>query len=233
MIKISVVKVNNKYFIEISEEIAKYLGQNINITKTNDGILIKKDKNVITKEEFSVLKKLNSFKFEKRIPSEVNKILTKYEKDALDSLISKKTVSIYKEGKYKKTGVYSISQSIYPRLLNKNKEVEKKGVFGNDNYLIITDENEAKRISNQLKEEIKNRDIRGTRGFDGKFYIATKEFYEKYKLPILKILEGKNLKLSEISSNIKIPETACLVALRLLDEDGEILEKKKNVFCLI
>ncbi len=212
---------------------ADFLGEEIHITKTKDGIFIKKEE-FINSKEFELLKKLNSFKFENRIPSNVNKTLNKEEIEALNSLINKKIVTMYKGGKYKKTGVYSIAQSIYPKLINKPTE-KKPAVFGKEEFLIIDNQGEAQKLSIKLKDEIKSGEVRGTRGFDGKFYITTKEFYEKHKNKLIKILEehAKGLNVKDVSDKTKIPQNACLVILRLLDEDGEILEKRKNVFCLI
>lgn len=235
MIKIvEIVKIDNRYYIEIPKDIAELLGKEILLTKTKEGIIIKKNTKELTNDELLVLKKLNSFKFEKRIPSEVNKILTKTEKNSLDLLISKKIVSIYASGKYTKTGVYSISQSVYPKIVNKKENI-KKGFFDGADYLIIKNEDEAKRISDKLKEEIKRGEIRGTRGFDGKFYISTTDFYNKNKNLIISLLEEnkKGLKLTEISTKTKLTADACLTILRLLDEDGEIIEKGKNTFILI
>jgi len=236
VIKFSIVKIKNKYFIEVSKEIADYLGSNISISKTNDEIIIKKRKSRLTTEEFTVLKKLNSFKFEKRIPSNVYKTLNKDEKKSLNSLIDKKIVSVYKGGKYEKTGVYSISQSIYPELIGKAKDtVKKKTPFGENEYIIIDNKGDAQKLSAQLKEQIKSGEIRGTRGFDEKFYISTGEFYNKHKDAVVKALKesANGLKLKEMSTITKLQESACLVVLRLLAEDGEIIEKGKNVFCLI
>ncbi|MFA5383047.1 MAG: hypothetical protein WC356_07805 [Candidatus Micrarchaeia archaeon] len=232
MIKIRITKIKDKYFIEISKETADYLGGNIKSTKTDEGLIITKEKNKLTLNEFELLRKLNSFKFEKRTPENVYKTLNSNEKEVLEELIKKGYVKIYKEGKYTKTGVYSISQKIYSELTG--KQPEKKPSLKNE-FMIIDNQEEAQNISKQLKEEIKKGEIKGIRGFDGKFYIASSEFYNKNKDLILKILEeNKNgLKISEIALKTKLEENACLVVLRLLAEDGEIIEKGKNVFKII
>ena len=224
----------NKYFLEIPKEIADYLDSNIEISKTNEGIYIKKRGNNVSPIEFALLKKLNSFKFEKRTPPNVNKTLTENEKRALESLIKKKIVTLYKGGKYKKTGVYSISQSIYPELIGKTDQSKKNKSLLKNDYLIIDNKTEAQKLSAKLKEEIKSGEVRGTRGFDGKFYIATSDFYNKHRAAILKVLEkNKIANLKQINTETKLNESACLVILRLLDEKGEIIEKEKNMFSLI
>lgn len=261
-IKPKLVKIKDRYFIEIPSEIAKALGTDMELTHTKEGIIITKTEEKmmqkpmqkpiqkaiqkpISGEEFAVLRKLNLFKFEKRTPSNVYKTLNRKEREVLKDLIEKGFVNVYKKGKYEKTGVYSIQKDIYPQLIKQKKTItgrpeEKKKESPNqvekEGYLIIENAVEAKRLSAELKDQIKSGKIKGTRGFDGRFYIILTDFYEKNKGKIEKALKEekkKCAKLKDISAKTKLPESACLTLLRIMDEEGEVIEKRKNMFNLV
>ncbi|MFH1448088.1 MAG: hypothetical protein ABIG39_04445 [Candidatus Micrarchaeota archaeon] len=198
-------------------------------------------KDELSPDEFSVLRKLTEFKFEKRIPYTVNKTLSKHERDILDSLIKRGVVELYKGGKYKRTGVYNIPRKFYPLILKANKTappappknltpMEKLQDYG---YAIISNEGEARDISRQLEKQIKAGDYLGARAFDKRFYIADRRFYIDLSEGIRRLLIKQDSTIPQISVALKTNEDACSVALILMNNDSEVIEKKKGVYGLV
>ncbi len=201
----------------------------------------KQEETQLTPDELSVLRKLSEFKFEKRIPYTVRKSLSKPEKDILDSLIKREIVELYKGGKYNRTGVYSIPRKFYPLILNANKKappsppsnlthIEKLQRYG---YAIITNEKEARDVSNSLEKQIKAGDYLGVRGFNKSFYIAERRFYIDLSEKIRRLLSKQDSTVPQISASLKMDENACSVALILMNNESEVIEKKKGFYSLV
>ncbi|MFH0817534.1 MAG: hypothetical protein V1909_02760, partial [Candidatus Micrarchaeota archaeon] len=139
---------------------------------------LKKSNSPLSPEEISVLKKLTTFRFESRIPYNVNKTLTDSEKNVLESLIKKEFVELYKGGKYAKTGVYNIPRSVYPLIKDAGPKasfaqpkaqiqtqapaqiVPGKKLTGMEmlekfGYAVVENEMEARELSSKLEKRIR------------------------------------------------------------------------------
>jgi len=199
-------------------------------------------------EEYRLLRKLDKIKYEQRIPYRVHKFLTKEEKDLLEQMKKKGLVSLYTGGKYAKTGVYTIPNEIYaiikgnkprqelpsePEKLSEKKNLSWEEHLEKYGYLIVENENDAQRISGKLEKAIKKGDILGTRGFDKKFYIADRAFYGEWNNKITPLITGKEKRVPEICNAINMSEVACRVALELMRDQGEIIEKKRGFYTAI
>ncbi|MGC8850698.1 MAG: AbrB/MazE/SpoVT family DNA-binding domain-containing protein [Candidatus Micrarchaeia archaeon] len=101
-------------------------------------------------------------------------------------------------------------------------------------FLVIENEEDAKALSRLLERDIKAGSVRGVRGFDKKFYVVSSSFLEKASSKLLPVLSGKEpLTASRISASTGLEEAACIAALQVLKEDGEVLEKKKGFFVAV
>ncbi|MFH1285428.1 MAG: hypothetical protein ABIH99_02485 [Candidatus Micrarchaeota archaeon] len=197
----------------------------------------------LSSDELALLKKLNNYKFEERIPERVNSTLSQKEKETLARLIGKELVNIYYGGKYKKTGVYNISRRIYPLLKNvlsqPTKPLAEKPISNPldfleaEGYVVIEGEREAREISAKLEKRIKAREILGTRGFDRKFYVASARFFRALHEKILPILQAGDGFSESISAKLSERETACRTVLMLMADEGEVIEKKRGLFELV
>lgn len=203
-------------------------------------------------EEGQVLQKLMKIKFVERTPLEVEKTFSKQEKIILQQLVKKGFVWIFYGKKYKKTGVYNISDAIYPLLQHEpyktnqkdlNAKPENKetdiGVFPNyatllqNGWLILSNSIEAEQFSLNLKRTGLAGNVRGVRGFDKRFYIATPAFIHSVSEKIKKILEAKKAgSVEEIAQLSNLDAPAVSVVLHILCESGELVEKKRGLFCL-
>lgn len=194
-------------------------------------------KEFISKEEIELLKKLDKIKFADRIPYNVNKMLSKEEKDILAELIKKGVVIVYKGGKYAKTGVYDIPNKFYYLVKEAKGEpseklppIEQLEKYG---YLIVENEQLAKNISQLLERRIKAGEIIGTRGFDKRFYVAKTEWFSILSDKMKELLSSGEKNLTDLKNSLKITDAACKVVLEIMNEHGDVIEKKRGHYELV
>ena len=96
-------------------------------------------------------------------------------------------------------------------------------------YLIVLDKNEARSLSERLNTEMKSGAVLGVKGFDGKFYIVTRSYFNSALAAIGPIFKDE-MDGPSIASAAKLDPEGCMAVLRLMAENGEIIEKKRGVF---
>lgn len=202
---------------------------------------------LLSAEELKLLKKLDRIPYGERLPAGVQKMLLEDEKRLLDEMIAKGFVRVYKKGKYLQTGVYDIPSRIYPLVRQKpvpmpqdapGERVSEKealtwdGHLGRYGYVIVENEVDAKAASAKLEQEIKSGEILGTRGFDRKYYVAQRRFYDAWSSRIWQLLRQGERGCADVAKALGMSEVACKVALELMREQGEIIEKKKGLYAI-
>lgn len=214
----------------------------------------------ISEEQVAVLKKLDTLRFPNRNARNVNKILGAREKTILQQLLDLKVVNLYKKNKIDE-GLYSISKEIYDKFLmrkKQNKEGEKalapkvanavyfsrpinsRDGIENGNvkmleetgYLVLQTEGEAASVSLALEESIRRGLVLGTRAFNKKFYIVTRQFFDKHNPSVLKSLREGKSKVDELAKSVGIDEDGARAILYLLSENGDAREKRRDIFVL-
>jgi len=226
------------------------LGQNAARTAKADA---PDEKGGLSEPERTVLKKLLSIKFENRTPALVDHALSETEMGILKELAGKGLINVFHGNKYK-DGVYNISDStyslVYPKEERRNERqgmaiqrpetgnagpgqggigTSAPAVLHSRGFVIIQDKREAMLISEQLGSQMKSGAIVGVKGFDGKFYIVTRDFFIKSQTAINAALKDA-MDAPSIASAVKMDPEGCLAVLRLMAENGEIIEKKRGVF---
>lgn len=213
-----------------------------------------------TAEEIAVLRKLQTIKFSNRIPEYVNKVLTDPEKLLLKEMGKKGWVNVFQGRKYK-NGVYNIADKVYPLLKtqdarpktahqqpetqdsgqetrNRQRAAGNRSDTGNyslllsQGYLIIRDQRDAKALSEKLKSEMKSGSVLGVKGFDGAFYVVTKDYFSKASKTILGALK-EEADVQSITENCKLETDGVQAVLRHLAESGEVIEKKRGVYAAV
>lgn len=102
-----------------------------------------------------------------------------------------------------------------------------------DGYTIV-DESIAKEISADCADRIKNKELYGLKMFDGKYCVIESYLFEKHESKLLEFVKkNKCSELNAISSALTIPESLARVICSLLCEKGDLLEKRKNLYCFI
>lgn len=187
-------------------------------------------------EEMGLLRKLNSIKFSERIPYNVHKKLSSREREVLSRLISKGAVLVYKGGKYAKTGVYNIKNEVYNLLKSGQsdaKELSSEEKLERDGYVIIEDAREAERICGEFDREIRAGNIIGTRGFDKRFYVASKSLFVALFDKVRPSMRKGANNIVDIGKELKINEAAVLVILEIMKDKGDAIEKRRGTYELV
>jgi len=104
------------------------------------------------------------------------------------------------------------------------RELDSKG------FVVVFAEKGAQAASTDFEKEIKSGSILGSRGFDKKFYLATRGFVEQNAPKILRVLKESPASVEQLTEKTKIHEDGVKALLCILMEQGEIIEKKKGVF---
>lgn len=243
--KLKLLKKDGKVFLELPKEFSNFeevelfnLRDNFWLLTYNLDKVTKSDEKIVfTEEEFALLDKLSKIKFSLRTPEKVNSQLTEREKKLLNQLLQKKYINIFYGKKYKKTGVYNIADNVFPLLLNKSSlEKEQKSLSLDDlkksGWAIVEGENIVK-LSKEIEKSNMQQFVKGIIGFDKKLYITTLQFFLQNKDKILSLLEKEEKHVDEIAESLKLERNAALCLLKILAESGEVLEKKRDVFCKV
>lgn len=106
------------------------------------------------------------------------------------------------------------------------KELEKNG-------FLITEEEQAKSLSSALEAQIKHGEVLGVRGFDKRYYIVSRGFYEGLSAKIKEKAGGEEFSASAIAASTKTSENACVSVLQVMKEEGTLIEKKRGSYQLV
>jgi hypothetical protein len=205
----------------------------------------------ISPAERLVLKKLLAIRFEKRTPPFVSKELTEQELFVLRELERKGFVNVFHGEKYK-DGVYNISDGIYPLLSQSGAKAGTAAAPGaagavpetaqrypgvssllsTRGFIIINDKNEARSLSEQLASEMKNGSVVGVKGFDGKFYAVTRAYFTKAQTAIAAVMK-EPMDADSVAAATKLELEGCRAVLRLMAENGDLIEKKRGIFAAV
>ncbi len=102
-------------------------------------------------------------------------------------------------------------------------------VLDRQGFLVLDNEMDAKAFSQRFESAIKAGDIKGVRGFDKKFYLASRAYSEAFADKLLVALKESHTA-TELATLLKQPNEGILSLVYLLKEDGEVIEKKRGVF---
>jgi len=251
MVKRGVLKKGEKYYVELPEEFSSV--SEIELFPLKDGFYLlsfplerkpSKDSGnkTLMDAEKAVLKKLTGIKFEKRTPENVNGVLTEGEKKVLMYLMKKKYVNEFKSRKYPK-GVYNIADSVYPLLRGESppKKEEKPqsdyrmsfiDLLKRDGYLVIPDSKKAYAFTEDAKKKKMQREFVGVRNFDGRFYVATRRFMTKAASLIRKKMKDE-MDVPTLAEMCNLPVEGVRVIMNILANEGEVVEKRKDVFAVV
>jgi predicted transcriptional regulator len=84
-----------------------------------------------------------------------------------------------------------------------------------------------------LEDSIRHGQVLGTRSFSNKkFFIVTRQFLDRHIPSIFKMLREGARRTSEIAANENIDADAARAILYTLAENGDITEKKKDIFAI-
>jgi len=98
-------------------------------------------------------------------------------------------------------------------------------------YAIVRDDSVARTLSTRLSDEIRKREVFGTKTFDGEYYIIKKRLYDKYAPTILQFIKGhSSASADQIARELNIDKALVKVICEFLRERGDITERRKEVY---
>jgi ribosomal protein S25 len=239
-----IVKKNKTYFINIKNEIEENLIENflfkdIQIKKINEDVICFIQEKTNKKQEYpkenikdpkenikqKIIKLLNdkNLDFKNKIEGNFEKLLNKKDLEIFKEMLEKKEIVPNKlSSKYKK--------SFYQT--NKKQNIKETtndfNNFNTENYLIFKEDNLAQKFSFKYSQELKQGEIRGTKSFDGCYYVVLTSVFNKISKEILKLQKEYTPK--EIAQLLKIKEDLAKSVLEILKEDCLVIEKKKGLY---
>ncbi len=111
------------------------------------------------------------------------------------------------------------------------KPSEKKEFKSADfSFSILTDQ-ELNLRKQFFEIGIKKGELIGVKDFDGKNYVASKKFFDFACKKVLRM--NSSFTLENAAKELNISIDGLKVALMILKEKGEVIEKKKNLFSLV
>jgi hypothetical protein len=217
------------YLVQIPNELIEKLGlenAEVQAVETSGFITLVPSKTVekiVSKEEpkedqMHILKKLCTIPLNKRDETAVKQVLDEKELGVLENLVRKGVIELA-------NGTYTIKdRAVFDSAAN--YDLQK---LGDEGYLILENEAEARDISQRIKRELEDRTLLAMRGFDNKYYLIVREFYEKISKKILDAIQGPTT-LKDLTGKTSLREDLCRCIIEFLREDGLVLEKSDNTY---
>ena len=100
-----------------------------------------------------------------------------------------------------------------------------------DSFTVISSEEEVKKICREMKDQIRRREILGTKSFDGDYFVIKSSLYDKHAPAILNLIRNNSpMTLSALSEKLRLDRQLVKAICEFLREDGEITEKRKEIY---
>lgn len=248
-------KAENNYSLALSkeefEELQLSLGKDYEIFNAGKGAYIMNEKPV---QEFSpaeqrIIEMLKCMPLTQRVEGKFEEMLKADELNALQSLLKKGIAEKYRLSDKYKYAIYRIAEKAQDKQPAAGQEIaqikqparqaeqQEKAVdsytFKKDGFMVVKNENLARELSYQYYDLIKAGKMLGTRGFDGFFYIIYSDLYNKLCPKILSALKTEACNTDELAEKLKINKLLAKAVCELLREKGDLMEKRKNVYCVV
>lgn len=237
-------------------------GKEFDLLKARDGLLLLSEKPGPQKDELAerVISLLRRARLPDRVEKRFEKKLNSKELEKFRELLKQGKIVAFRLSEKYKRAVYKTPQEIAEREAEdrerrlgakdaKGKSQQQAAASqkslsneaGPSNYslakngfMVVSNENEAKRLSDALAQKIKDGEIKGMKSFDGPFYIIESFLYRGLSAKILKFLEQKkSASAADIAGAIGSGSMAVKIACEFLKEDGSIFEKKKEQYAIV
>ncbi len=178
--------------------------------------------------EEMLIGKLDSIAMNRRSPTYLKKVLGKEEQKLLGELVKKGRVAYIHNKKFEE-GIYVIEDGRRGGRQNSGG-VENSNEIANalfaSGYVIVEGSRDAQALSERLLKQ--KGSILGVRGFDGKYYVVTANYFQKVSEALGKM--GDEISPGEVAEKVGISMDGCRAVLKLLSEKGEYIEKKGGIY---
>ena len=174
-----------------------------------------------------------------RVEGKFEKLLNKEENERLKELVKSGKIFVFKLPKYKQ-GVYKLKEQPLEKkpIINLKKDFSTQQLpedysIAKNGFMIVRGENEAREVSNTLRERIEKGEIKGIKSFDGSYYVIEIPVYEKIRQALMECFKTKHsLSCEEITKMINANKELVKTACEFLKDEGEIFEKRKEFYIM-
>ena len=248
--------VNDKLILTIEEkDLIKHINE-FELIPNSDGIYLLIDKNIaenkkhitcsieenfvstdpLEKEKQEILTKIKNGKMCELVEGKLEEKFNEQSKQALSELIKDELIFVFKLNKNYKKGIYKLkeqkniltpkeSEIFGSKKLNPDYTLEKDG------FIATTNTGRAKILSNEFKEQIEKRELKGIKTFEGIYYLIQTVLLEKYTIKLMNLFEKQNkATMQEIINELKVSNDLIKIVCEFLKEDGELIERKKDEY---
>lgn len=199
------------------------------------GRKIEEEADELEKKVIAILKKKD---LRDRVEGKFEKYLNEGELKKFNEMLKQGRIVKFKLSKKYKKAIYKLKEELEEKEKKKEEVMEEKP-FGEyslekDGFIVVRNEERAKKLSNELRERIKKNEVKGIKSFDGNFYIIETKLYEKRANDLLNFLQKKkSAYFSEVSKSLNIPRMLVKVVFEFLKDEGSVIEKRKELYKII
>lgn len=163
-------------------------------------------------------------------------------------MLNNKEIITYKQSDKYKKAIYVVNEE--KPVVTKGKEIEKpqsqqskalekenseeaiKG-FLKKKFAILKTAETADKFSKEFYTKFKNNEIKGQKSFDGNFYVIDVYLYGNTLKQIMSSGMSKSFSIEELGAKLNKDAELLKVVIEFLKEEGVIIEKKRNIYCLV
>ncbi len=111
----------------------------------------------------------------------------------------------------------------------KEKPIEQY-TLEKEGFLVCKNEQRVRKICQELQKEIKEGQIKGIKSFDGFFYVIESKLYNKHRNKVLSTIGGnKSITMQELAAKTGLSTLLAKIVCEFLKDEGEIIEKRKDL----
>jgi len=100
-----------------------------------------------------------------------------------------------------------------------------------DHFTVVSNDEAARRLSQRLSQEIRRKEVIGTKSFDGDYFVIKSSLYEKQAPAVLKLIKGsQEISAGELAERLRLDKQLVIAVCEFLKEEGDITERRREVY---
>ena len=243
--EIRVLAKGNEFALLIPQQLFSQLDLNpsaaYELVKAKKGIWVlvekqpaaEKIESPVDKKIFAMLKQN---RLQDRVEGKFEKLLNKEELQRFKEMLKEGSIVAFKLSEKYKRAIYKTRAEME----EEKKDGNQAGDAGNpaaacdvlekSGFLLCKDEQMAREISQQLRKEIEDGNIKGIKGFDGFFYVIETQVYNKHRAKLLSLVnQRKSITVQQLAAEAGLSTALVKTACEFLKDEGEIIEKRHEL----
>ncbi len=237
----------NEFALLIPQKKSSQLGLGANasyeLIRVKEGIWVLTAEETPEQEENpldrTILSMLRQKSLHERVEGKFERSLNKQQLERFREMLKEGRIVAFRLSKKYKKAVYKTREELRKgkpvgkeseNPLAKNKPIEDY-CLETDGFLVCKNDERAKALSSQFKQEIEEGKIKGIKNFEGAFYIIEETLYGKYRSNVLSAIKASGeTTLQKLAERVGISALLAKIVCEFLKDEGEIIEKRKELF---